>query len=55
MTLAARLDAIVSIASAALQNESYEPGRRDLEFFIDSVLDVVDGMREEAVEEEAYE
>ncbi|OPY78089.1 MAG: hypothetical protein A4E65_02447 [Syntrophorhabdus sp. PtaU1.Bin153] len=46
-----RLETIISISSAALESETYEPGRRDLEFIVDSVLDVVDGMKEEGINE----
>lgn len=41
-----RLDTILTISSAALENENYEPGRKDLEFFVDCTLEVLDKMKE---------
>jgi hypothetical protein len=40
-----RLDTILTISTTALENENYEPGRKDLEFFVDSALEVLDKMR----------
>jgi hypothetical protein len=40
-----RLDAILTISSAAIGNPNYEPSLRDFEFLIDSTLEVLNQMK----------
>lgn len=43
-----RFDTLLTIASLTLESENHEPGRRELEFFVDSGLEILEQLREAA-------